>query len=305
MHKIKLIYILGRAFTGSTLLEMILDVHSKVMSTGEMIYLKRIYENRNKIQCSCLKNAGECNLWSEVLSNYHQKFKNKYQKNIFELSPKKSYIKLILHQNELFTQNELSEYREKNQFLFNELRQKTGKNIFVDSSKDPMRLYLLKKIGLFNIKIIYLYRDGRASIDSFKKRNRQSYNIFSRLLRVVGGEYIMRNMLRQKFDREEYFGLKYEDLTTNFHQEIKALLEFLDLKDEESIFTDKSRNDYFIHQINEHNSHIVGGNIYRLQKVTEIKNYENWRKNLNYQEKFLFSLLGGKITNRAMNKFLH
>jgi hypothetical protein len=158
---------------------------------------------------------------------------------------------------------------------------------------------------MFSIKVIYLYRDGRASIDSFKKRSKQKFNIFGRMFRIIAGEYILRKTLKQAIQRNDYYGLKYEDFTNNFDEEITPLLDFLGLKSRREIFTDKENKDYFINIMNRGESHIVGGNIYRLQKVTGIKNFENWRKNLTKTEKLVFTVLGGKIVNKTMQRFIH
>lgn len=306
MEKINIIYILGRAFTGSTILEMVLDTHPDVMSLGEMFYLPRIYRNKDKTKCSCLLSASECGFWSKVFKTYKSEIESKYPENIYELTPKKSYFKLITRRiSKSFTDSEIRKYAEKNYTFFNTIRNITNKNIFVDASKNPYRLYMLQKSGMFNIKVIYLYRDGRASIDSFKKRGKKNFNIFNRIFRIVVGEFLLRKTLKQSFQRNEFFGLRYEDFTENFKNEIVHLLDFLELSTKKEIFLDKKNKDYFINRINEKKSHIVGGNIYRLKKVTEIKNFENWKASLTKTEKILFSVLGGKRTNKTMQKYIH
>jgi len=306
MEKINLIYILGRAFTGSTILEMTLDAHPDVTGLGEMYYLPRIYRQRSTIKCSCSANASECSFWSDVFKSYKAKIEQEYPENIFELTPEKSYFKLMTQKiSKSFSDAEIRKYAEKNYVFFDTIRDISGKNIFVDSSKNPYRLYMLMKSKMFNIKIIYLYRDGRASIDSFKKRNRKNYNIFHRMFRIVVGEYFLRKTLKQNFQRKDYFGLRYEDFTNNFETEITDLFKFLGLSKYNDMFIDKNNKDYFIHKINEKKSHIVGGNIYRLNKVSEIKDSENWKRNLSKTEKFIFSILGGKKTNKMMQKYVH
>lgn len=304
-EKINLIYILGRAYTGSTLLEMILDTHPDIVGVGEMIFLKRIYNRQHEIQCSCLKKVEDCNFWTNVFNEY-KTINPGNNNNIFDFrtsySPLKNGLKKLKN---IFSDADIKRYGKKNYQFFNIIKNVSGKKYIVDASKDPFRLYMLKRSGLFNIKVIYLYRNGQASIDSFKKRNSANFNIFNRMFYFVAGEILIRKTLKQGFKRQDYFGLRYEDFTSNFNFEIIKLLDFLGLYFNQKDFTDENSNNFFLNTINKNQSHIVGGNIYRLQKIKEIKNFDTWKKRQTPFEKYVFLLLFGKYINKTMTKYLH
>jgi hypothetical protein len=67
MDEIKVIYILGSARSGSTLLERLLGTSPLIHNLGEVSHIKQfVEEDRN---CSCGERISLCKYWQEVLSN--------------------------------------------------------------------------------------------------------------------------------------------------------------------------------------------------------------------------------------------
>jgi hypothetical protein len=46
----------------------------------------------------------------------------------------------------------------------------SGKSIICDSSKDSKRLHVLFESKLFKVRVIYLVRDGRAIVHSYRRK---------------------------------------------------------------------------------------------------------------------------------------
>ena len=71
----KLIYILSFGHSGSTLLDLTLGTHSKMLSTGELMFLpfnlqrslNAEYPIENGSRCSCHLKYLDCPVWSQVI----------------------------------------------------------------------------------------------------------------------------------------------------------------------------------------------------------------------------------------------
>ena len=57
-----------------------------------------------------------------------------------------------------------------NAVLVEAICQVQAKNVFLDASKDPVRLKYLAETKRFDISVIHLVRDGRAVVASYKKK---------------------------------------------------------------------------------------------------------------------------------------
>jgi len=146
MDKIKLIYILGSGYSGSTILDLLLGSHSEIESLGEFLHYEDVVKN-NGI-CTCWKKINDCSYWQEV---------------------RRIYSELISNNREMFLMKNnqiLKDY-----FMFKAILRHTGKKIIVDSSKRLDRFKLLLKSGLFDIKLVYLIRECEGFMYSAKKRN--------------------------------------------------------------------------------------------------------------------------------------
>lgn len=314
MNKIKLIYILGLGHSGSTLLDLILGSHSKLESVGEIKNLEEYIKNEKL--CSCGKKISECDYWDNVISNYDRlreengftlkrpyffrdydrKFSSFEKINIF-MSGYKS----------LYSQELISEYGLKNNYLFRSILNYSNKQFIVDSSKNPYRLVMLKLSNLFDIKVIYLFRDGRANLES-KKRKAQNNNrgsarypgAFKQTLRFVRKSNYIREVINTLFDDSNVFALRYKDIAQQSKKNLNSFFDYFDLSPEIDIIDGESNN-FFSKQIN----HNIGGNRLRFQKIDEIRYLNKWKENLNIREKIIFKVFGGNYINNSFNKYKH
>lgn len=148
--KPKYIYIAGVGHSGSTILDMALGVHSKIVGLGEIYpYLIRNKEERIKqlkrSTCSCMKQGNECDFWSTTVDI------SKHERGNV-----KSYLE-----------------------LHNYFSNKFGKEtILLDSSKNSYPV--LKEIAKhFDLKIVFLTRDYRSWIYSRVSRLKKPVLFFA------------------------------------------------------------------------------------------------------------------------------
>lgn len=310
MDKINVIYILGRAFTGSTILGMLLGCHPQIENIGEFFLLPRA-RNNPKFRCGCGELLTNCDFWQGIFSNYESEVRNWPQsnadsndpKNIFLTSPVKKYSSIFLRgYDSCFSQGEIYEYGYKNRLFFQELLSRTGKEYIVDVSKNPYRLFHLVKSGLFNIKVIYLYRDGRSSIASFKKRPDLYKGIIHRMFRIHMGEFINQKLLQQYFPRCDYYGIRYESLTLDFDHEMSRLFQFLRLSKKKPTSRYWKDKDILREILSSNISHSIGGNAAARFKQTEILNKDSWNTSLTKLEKIIYLLLGGWYSDRLFDR---
>jgi len=302
MQKIQLIYILGMGHSGSTLLDLILDRHPDIESIGEIRFFKKFMEN-NMI-CSCQRKFKECPYWQEILDLYHQKRKG--DSSPCDLGGKRRLSTLDYIRNlkqpldgRLYTREEIHMYGMRNYHLFKSILESQGKKIILDSSKDWQRLYLLYASGLFDIKIIYLYRDGRSNLESNKRKDKKlQINWYypgpvSQTIRFIKTHITIRRFLRNNIDASRIYGLEYKAFTKNFGAEINQLLEFLEIEPSPELFSSFSGE-----------IHNIGGNGMRFQNIDfdNIRPRLKWKKNLTRWEKIVYMLFGGGIINKEFNR---
>ena len=124
-----IVYILSRAHSGSTLLDVLLSSHDQVVSVGE---LKQIVRREDPF-CTCeAERVRECSFWQHLSERLVQRT----GRTIFE-QPIES--------------EDPEEFREANRAVYDEVATATGVSVIVDSSKDHGRLAGLLAAGSFDL----------------------------------------------------------------------------------------------------------------------------------------------------------
>ena len=304
MKPINIIYIYGRGHIGSTLLDRLLGCDQRYQSLGEIMNLKQ-YAKKEAYLCSCGKNVLECDFWSKVLVQYSDLCKKEKIKNPYNLSVgslKKKTLWLLTSDLKIKNNPEVDEYNKKNYLLFKTIKEVSGKETIIDSSKNPIRLTYLANSERFNIKVIYLFRDGRGTLYSRKKAAKNNASVPYRgaafeTIRFVWHEKVLRTVLK-KLDLDKKVGIRYETLAGKFPVSIRDLYDKLDIEYQEEVFEKEDSEQYFKKTINDiERTHLIGGNRMRYRKIEGIKASESWRKGLSKKEMKLFRLFGGTHQN--------
>jgi hypothetical protein len=211
--KKKILFILGTAHSGSTLLSLILDSSSQCLTVGELSNLPRLYKNNIPISQT------SCNFWNSKFS------KDELHKLSLGLSNTRisPWIPLLVEKffREFINDDIFRPY--------SIIASKTSADIIIDSTKTTYwisKMLSLKELKKeFDVYLLHLVRDGRGVLNSYlKKRNQMTVEDISQLWlkRVTNNELFFRN-----FSRGNKIQLAYEELTTNPQKIVKQLCDFL------------------------------------------------------------------------------
>ncbi|MFW6133974.1 MAG: hypothetical protein ACOC5R_00185 [Elusimicrobiota bacterium] len=173
------------------------------------------------------------------------------------------------------------QYIEWNYRLFSAIKQSSDKSIILDGSLDMGRLLLLYMSGLFDIKLVYLIRDGRGVVNSHRKTG---YNISSIAKNWTMIQIVAHLIFYKLFKPAKRIKLLYDDIAVDPVKELKRLCAFLGLEYQDDMLEYASK---------EH--HIIGGNKMRFKKNDKIKHDNSWKKELSLTQKLKFAVVGGLV----------
>ena len=139
---IKVVYIVGLGHSGSTLLDLLLSGHPRIMGLGEIgsvLWNKTRSGEYTEHICSCKQLMNECEFWSQFKTT---KGRDKIEE-----------YRSVLH-----------------------LTREFGKKVIVDSSKNLPPLECLKQLHdnkEIELKVIFLVKDKRGWAASMKKADKR------------------------------------------------------------------------------------------------------------------------------------
>ncbi len=161
-QKKKVVFIMGTAHCGSTLLTLVLGGHCQCLSLGEISNLPDFYR-RNKPICSVCQ--GECSLWNHRFSDQDLQLLSHgfAERRLHSFMPLKieKQVRRFLKADQVFNPYSLIASRIKEQIL-------------IDSTKTVW--WLQKKLAAREFDeglspyLIHLIRDGRAVMSSYSRR---------------------------------------------------------------------------------------------------------------------------------------
>lgn len=218
LKKQKLVFILGLSHTGSTLLDLTLGSHPRLIALGEIYQIIRPDFNRfeNNDRCSCGRMQSQCVFWGPV--------------------------------GELLKKNKNADIQRRYELVFDTFQDIFGQDrILVDSSKLPEALRVVQSFQHFDLKVIYLIRDVRAwTISRLNARNRYpKYFESGRYLKnLVRFNFLKTDILKHIISvlekRPAYYFLKkrfisylkvsYEKLGLSPNQTLPKLFHYIDVQ---------------------------------------------------------------------------
>jgi hypothetical protein len=158
-----------------------------------------------------------------------------------------------------------------------------GTNIFLDGSKDPIRLKYLMESGIWNLKVVYLLRDGRGATNSYMRRY---------LTRMEGAarEWKKTNeaceRVLAKLPASSWIKVRYEDVCQDQDAALSAIL---GLVGEKPL---PPAQDF--RQIDHH----ILGNAMRLRSQGKVEADQKWRSRLKAEDLAAFDRVAGEMNRR-------
>ena len=166
----KVVYIGGYGRSGSTLLDIYIGNHDTFFSLGELMQITR--DTIKDEYCSCLAKIGECEFWAPVMKAWEEQRQLSMKKfKAYDDTYRLSLRNGLFHFKAIFKKDkQLAQYHEDYRLLIKLIQEKSQANYLVDSSKNPFRLLLYKRIlPKKNIVSIQIYRHCTRVLNSYRK----------------------------------------------------------------------------------------------------------------------------------------
>ena len=263
MERVELIYITSLGASGSTLLDLLISSHSRVVSVGEIVNLSDLANLRRtdrKVhalgnECTCgARTIFECPFWTRVDETI------------------RSRSGLGLRDLELRTRN-TENFGRDNRLLFEAVAEVSGTNVIVDSSKDPQRLKAMIDADFAKIRAIHLFRDPRAMINS-------RLRLGMKLPRMVALFNYRTLQIRRTVGHIDSMVLRYADLTRDPEGAMRRVMSFVGLPFEQEQLQWAGRD-----------RHNIGGNRMRRTTDSTIREDTKWKTELHPWQKLAISAL--------------
>lgn len=304
------LYILSAGHCGSTLLDLVLGSHSRIVSLGEVSFVPSSLVI-GKI-CSCGKSMPECGYWQRLLTCLGKRYQRDFWKeprslnlgffnghrNIdFERLTR--WFKLKWKTQHALRAAEIllgapvfkpftGEFRQAIDTTFSYYdcaRNAAERPLVVDSSKDYIKGISLYQANPDRVRLILLSRDGRGVLHSHLKRDISREYALS-----AWGNYYRRALplLRRAVPDDHVLPVRYEDFAANPDQTIQRICDFAGITFEPAML-----------DFANHEHHITEGNDMRMATTSEIRLNTSWKQELKTEDLNCFEKRLGAV-NRSL-----
>lgn len=238
-------YVLSHAFSGSTLISLMLGAHPDITAAGEFhggsVELLHQPRAADEYVCSCGENVLVCPFWNHVSDVLKQagvesRFPDLGTRYIlsdslllFNLMNRSlrsgclEKLRLLLLGKIGPVNRKLKQIGQNNRLAIESILNMTGTNVFIDASKNPARCEHLSKAGGLEVRPILLTRDGRSVALSVKKRNKGDMrSAAATWRRFYASAFRMLTRLRTPF-----MHVRYEDLCREPDRTLSEIHTFL------------------------------------------------------------------------------
>jgi hypothetical protein len=318
---VPLVYILAASHSGSTLLAMLLGSHPAVCSVGELKATR--LEPIDKYRCSCERLIRECPFWNDIqraMASRGFDFDITRAGTDVRLGAPPHLARVLrpLHRGPLLEtvrdillalspawRAHIHSVQAVNAALAASLRERTGAQVLVDSSKIGLRLKYLLRNPALRVKVIRLVRDGRAATLTYV--NPERFADAQQPERRGGGSGESRDHERltlQQGAREwrrsneeaeaicrtlppsQQTMVRYEQLAADPRATLRQIFEFIGVAGEADVDSFKAR------------AHHVVGNGMRFDKSSAIILDERWKDILTPDDLRQFDQEAGALNRR-------
>jgi hypothetical protein len=271
----KVLFILGSARCGSTIVDNVLNEIDGFCSVGEVRFLwERILQNR---LCACRQPIRRCEIWSAVLDDSRLSLARRdveqvvrWQREALRLERTWGLVKA-----EKRLSPAASAYASVLAQLYRSTTKVTGSTIVVDSSKRASDGALLAHLPEISPYYVHLVRDPRAVAYSRRRRKTDQQgghmrrsNLLQSAIHWSGMNLAAGAVRLYHSDRTAW--IRYEDFASEPVSTIQAIVELLDVEAQSLPFVDATT-------VVLHGNHAVSGNPSRFATGrVEIRKDDEW-----------------------------
>lgn len=296
----KLLYLLAPSYSGTTLLTYLLSQHERIATVGE---LKATHMGDiGKYRCSCGTLIEQCGFWLDLqrvaleegirfsVADFATVFgsTNQAVDRVIRATVRGPWFESLRSSVLTVMPERVSRLRHvaRRNFVLSQAIGRIQKgHIFLDGSKDAVRLLHLIRSELWDVRVICMQRDGRGVANSYRKHEGLTFSsAVDNWLHTVRELRHMRSRLRDG----DTFELRYEDLCRQPERVMTDIWSWLGV-DKQPLRDLQSTSG---------KSHILGNSM-RLSNVSEIRYDESWKTTLTAAELDLFDHKAGQ-TNRNL-----
>jgi len=251
------LYILGAGRSGSTVFAAVLSDHKDIQNTGELHHFFSYLKNNE--YCSCGNKFEDCEIWGRVKVMLPEEL-NKNADTYEVLSNRMEYHSAIpRYLLKKIPAKDFEKYKKAQINILNAIYDGESRYI-LDSAKYIGRFLALRRICKRKMKGIFLVRDVRGVIWSFRKKVQTQSTplrtiIYYLLINLVGQIVIWTS------PKGQVLKVRYEDLTDQPAETLQRIGKFLEI--DFSLTIKKIQNQKPVKI-----AHLIGGN--RLKKNPEI-----------------------------------
>jgi len=294
--KRRIVYLMGPAHSGTTLLSLLLSMNPDICTIGELKATSR--GEIRSYKCSCGEYILECPFWVGVkqaadsqgirfdLENFGTHFVGNgvmSDKLLYSSLRGPAYESVrdffigAIGKVEVFS----DQVRNTNRALVEILMDRMGGCIFLDGSKDPIRLKYLSQIPEWDIKVIHMVRDGRATAYSYMKNYGITMERAAKEWRQTCSEF---PNIERFIDPKSIYFTRYEDLCMDQSGVLIDIFKFLGVEN------DLSDSDFS-------KQHILGNSM-RLTADFNVKMDNRWKNALSSGDIDCFLRIAGDLNGR-------
>lgn len=285
-------YILSPSYSGSTLLTLLLARHPEVATVGEL--KARPLGDVRRYVCSCGARILECPFWAEVGAALRARG---HELNLAEFgtsfhAPERPLTDRLLAaaiRGPAFEavrrlglrmlpgpRAALRRRLDRNEAMIETVLDLQNGRVFLDASKDVVRLKHLLDAGRWDLRVLHLVRDGRASADSYMRHH--DVPMSRAAVEWVRAQREAQRLL-DRLDDGQCLTIRYERLCEQSETVIGDALRFLGCTTDGPALVDRP--------------HHILGNRMRLAPLREIDLDEKWRRRLTDDDLRVFERIAG------------
>ncbi len=279
----RVLYVVGTGFTGSTLLSFLLNAHPEIATVGEATGPYARWDDQRTYPCSCGKTLPDCGFWSRVAAEM--------QMRGFAFGPNRWDLDFQIARSrlarQLLTQSlrhvgldalrdglvlsvppwrrTLRQAARRNEAFVASVLAVSGKRVFLDASKDPVRARQLLRLTDLELRVLHLVRDAPGFVSSFVPN---ADGTLGRGIRYWNRMVGHASRLAAQLPPERFLRVRYEDLCSRTDTELARIARFAGLAPRPGPVDFRATE------------HHVLGNRMRIAGSSEVTLDERWRERL-------------------------
>ena len=297
----KVIYIMGSGHSGSTVLDIVLGNNPDIVSVGELSnFIQK--GKTNGEYCACGQPTNTCLFWSNIYWEWARRIEIDEVEGYLSLQNTfehfKRWFHLLRKKRRDFQSSRFRAYAECTRALFEAISVVSGKNIIVDSSKNPVRALALSMMPGIDLRLVHLVRDGRGVVWSFMKKGAKGKSIRSKRVYtspwLASFEWLLNNAASGFVLKEaDLHGIRirYEDFVEQPKKVLRNISRALEIGLEPVIDDLLSGREMKI-------GHNIAGNRVRMTGSIRLRPDYEWKERLPKNDQIAFWLLAGSLARK-------